>query len=39
VGTTAAKTSDSPAVVSIFALLLEEVTRPKQAYPEGRNDL
>ena len=26
-------------VESIFALLLEEVTRPKQAYPEGRNAL
>ena len=34
-----AKTYDSPAVKSIFALLLEEVTRPKQAYPEGRNAL
>ena len=34
-----AKTYDSPAVKSIFALLLEEVTRPEQAYPEGRNAL
>jgi len=34
-----AKTYDSPAVKSIFALLLEEVTRPEQAYPKGRNTL
>ena len=34
-----AKTYDSQAVKSIFALLLEEVTRPDQAYPEGRNAL
>lgn len=39
VGTTAAKTSDSLAVKSIFALLLEEVTRPEQAHSEGRNAL
>lgn len=32
-----AKTYDSPAVRSIFALLLEEVTRPKQAYSEREN--
>lgn len=34
-----AKTYDSLAVKSIFALLLEEVTRPKQAHSEGRNAL
>ena len=34
-----AKTYDSPAVKSIFALLLEEVTRPEQAHSEGRNAL
>lgn len=34
-----AKTYDSRAVKSIFALLLEEVTRPEQAYSEGRNAL
>ena len=34
-----AKTYDSPAVKSIFALLLEEVTRPEQAHSKGRNAL